>query len=91
MADIHTGAFTNDKMLADIVERTNTIHNGGPADLVIFAGDLINNTLRDLPQALDVATSLRSRLGTYAVLGNHDAMDSRPRFIWGWIKPDFRC
>ena len=83
VADVHTGPYTNQKMLDDIVARTNTIHNGGPADLVVLAGDLINTTLDDLPQALDMATALRGKLGTYAIMGNHDVMDSREDFIAG--------
>lgn len=83
VADVHTGPFTTQKMLDQIVQQTNTIHNGGPADLVVLGGDLINTTLHDLPQALDMAVNLRGRLGTYAILGNHDVMDSRPGFIDG--------
>jgi predicted MPP superfamily phosphohydrolase len=83
VADVHTGPFTTQRMLEEIVEKTNTIHNGGPADLVILGGDLINTSLRDLPQALDMATALRSRLGTYACMGNHDVMDDARKFVAG--------
>jgi predicted MPP superfamily phosphohydrolase len=83
VADVHTGPFTTQGMLEEIVEKTNTIHNGGPADLVILGGDLINTSLRDLPQALDMATALRSRLGTYACMGNHDVMDDARKFVAG--------
>jgi predicted MPP superfamily phosphohydrolase len=69
-------------MLDDIVQRTNTIHNGGPADLVVLGGDLINTTLRDLPAGLDMATALRGRLGTVAIIGNHDVMDNVAQFAW---------
>jgi uncharacterized protein len=81
VADVHTGPFTTPRMLEEIVRRTNTIHNGGPADLVILGGDLINTTLNDLPAGLDMAKSLRSRLGTVACLGNHDVMDDPYRFV----------
>jgi len=81
VADIHNGPFCTPQMLADIVEQTNSIHNGGPADLVVLGGDLINTTLHDLPPALEMAKALRSRLGTVAIFGNHDGMDSRATFI----------
>jgi uncharacterized protein len=81
VADVHTGPFSTPAMLAEIVQRTNAIHQGGPADLVVLGGDLINTTLRDMPAALEMATALRGRLGTVAILGNHDVMDSRRRFI----------
>jgi predicted MPP superfamily phosphohydrolase len=83
VADIHNGLYTTPAMLADIVERTNTIHNGGPADLVVLGGDLINTTIADLPEALDVAKSLRGRLGTVAILGNHDVIDSEHLYVRG--------
>jgi hypothetical protein len=81
VADVHTGPFTTPRMLEKIVAATNAIHHGGPADLVILGGDLINTTLSDLPQALEMATALRGRLGTYACMGNHDYMDDPRRFI----------
>ena len=76
VADVHTGPFSTQRMLDNIVTATNTIHNGGPADLVVLAGDLINTTLHDMPQALDMVRQLRGRLGLYAILGNHDCMDN---------------
>jgi uncharacterized protein len=81
VADVHTGPFTTPKMLEEIVQRTNTIHNGGPADLVVLGGDLINTSLHDLPAGLEMATALRGRLGTIACLGNHDVMDDGRKFV----------
>jgi uncharacterized protein len=81
VADVHTGPFTTPRMLEEIVRRTNTIHNGGPADLVVLGGDLINTTLDDLPAGLEMARALRGRLGTVACLGNHDVMDDQYRFV----------
>jgi predicted MPP superfamily phosphohydrolase len=81
VADVHNGPFTTPKMLEDLVERTNTINRGAPADLVLFGGDLINTSLRDLPEAMEMIKALRGRLGTLAILGNHDVMDNGYTFI----------
>jgi uncharacterized protein len=81
VADVHHGPFCTQAMLDDIVRRTNAIHNGGPADLVVLGGDLINTSLNDLPAALDMATALRGRLGTVACMGNHDVMDNAGKFV----------
>lgn len=81
VADVHNGPFCTPKMLEEIVRRTNTIHRNGPADLVLFGGDLINTSQRDLPEALEMLTALRGRLGTVACLGNHDVMENGGRFI----------
>ena len=86
VADVHTGPFTTPGMLEEIVSRVNSIHDNGPADLVVLAGDLINSSLRDLPPALEMATGIRGRLGTWAIMGNHDVMDSAKRFIAGVSK-----
>jgi predicted MPP superfamily phosphohydrolase len=48
---------------------------------MLYGGDLINTTLRDLPQALEMATALRSRLGNFYCQGNHDVMDDPWKFI----------
>jgi uncharacterized protein len=80
VADVHHGPFSTQRMLDNIVVATNTIHNGGPADLVVLVGDLINTTLDDLPSALDMVRQLRGRLGVHAILGNHDVMDDEDVF-----------
>ena len=76
VSDVHVGPFSTPKMLKDVVAMTNTMCNGGPADLMLYGGDLINTTLRDLPVALDMATQLKGKLGMYFCQGNHDVMDN---------------
>jgi uncharacterized protein len=76
VADVHNGPFATQAMLDEIVVRTNAMR----ADLVVLAGDLINTTLEELPAALDMATALHSRLGTVAIMGNHDVMAKSTSF-----------
>src|SRR5262249_17974869 len=76
VADVHTGVFSTQKMLDDIVDATNNMH----ADLVLLAGDLINISHADLPSALDMAASLEGRWGVYMVQGNHDVLQGRQAF-----------
>ncbi|HTW95412.1 MAG TPA: metallophosphoesterase [Tepidisphaeraceae bacterium] len=76
VSDVHVGPFCTPQMLRDVVAKANTIDNGHPADLLLYGGDLINTTLRDLPAALEMATQFKSKLGMYFCQGNHDVMDN---------------
>jgi len=89
VSDVHVGPFTTPQMLEDIVEKTNTIHHGGPADIVIFTGDLVNTTLSDLPAGIDMLRGFRSRLGTFVIEGNHDLVDNPTQFARGVERAGF--
>lgn len=74
VADVHAGGpQVDEQRLAEIVTRVN----GLDADLVALLGDYIDPavTLGEWIEPEAIAATLarmRSRLGTYAVLGNHD-------------------
>ncbi|MBV8782203.1 MAG: metallophosphoesterase [Phycisphaerae bacterium] len=73
VSDPHIGRFTNDYLLDAIVERANALN----ADLTLFAGDLIDVALADLPVAIRFAKRLRARYGVYFCQGNHDLIEDR--------------
>jgi uncharacterized protein len=67
LSDLHfTGRLTKD-FFAVAVEQINAMH----ADLVAITGDLVDKPAC-LPWIADVLGQIRSRYGTYCVLGNHD-------------------
>ncbi|HEY1922730.1 MAG TPA: metallophosphoesterase [Tepidisphaeraceae bacterium] len=76
IADVHTGVYTTQKMLDDIVQATNRLK----ADLILLAGDLINISLSDLPNALDMVLSLSARDGVFMIQGNHDVIQGPDHF-----------
>jgi predicted MPP superfamily phosphohydrolase len=76
IADVHTGVFSTQKMLDDIVEASNRLRS----DLVLLPGDLINISLADVPAALDMALRLDSRDGVYLIQGNHDVVQGPEQF-----------
>jgi predicted MPP superfamily phosphohydrolase len=76
VTDIHVGRFTEGPQLRKIVEETNKLR----VDLVLMTGDLINNSLTDLPAALDAVKRLDARAGVYMCEGNHDLFDSVAEF-----------
>jgi predicted MPP superfamily phosphohydrolase len=76
LSDLHYGKFTT----PGDVDRMVDAVNGLDADLIIFTGDLIDLSVRDLPAALDALGRLRSRHGLFACEGNHDLIDDGDAF-----------
>lgn len=76
VTDIHVGRFSSERLLRRIVEQTNKLN----ADVVLLTGDLINSSLRDLPDGIATVRDMQSRLGSYMCLGNHDLMDDGYQF-----------
>jgi predicted MPP superfamily phosphohydrolase len=77
VADLHVGTFTNGQTLKRIIEETSRLD----ADLVLLPGDLINNALADLSDALDAVSNMQSRHGAYLCIGNHDLIEDGAEFV----------
>jgi predicted MPP superfamily phosphohydrolase len=77
VSDLHVGTFTNGRTLRRIVEETSRLQ----ADLVLLPGDLINNSLTDLSDALDAVSNMQSHHGSYLSVGNHDLIEDGPEFV----------
>jgi len=71
VADPHIGSFMSDAKFKAIIQRTNDLD----ADLVLHAGDLINHSLKDLPDGIEMLRAFRGRYGAYSCQGNHDLID----------------
>lgn len=70
VSDIHTGLYCGEKRLRLITDATNDLK----ADLVLVSGDVINDSVHDLPPAMAALLRLRARYGPGPILceGNHD-------------------
>lgn len=77
VSDLHIGTFTRGQTLRRIVEETSRLQ----ADLVLLPGDLINNSLADLSDALDAVSNIQSHHGSYLSVGNHDLIEDGVEFI----------
>ncbi len=82
VSDTHVGTLTRGNVLRDIVDAVNAEE----ADLVVHTGDLINRELRDLPEAAEMMTAMRGRLGVVCVEGNHDLMEGLEKFRRGAVE-----
>ncbi|MGC4032520.1 MAG: metallophosphoesterase [Tepidisphaeraceae bacterium] len=76
VTDPHLGSFITDAKVKNIIEMVNNID----ADLVLQTGDLINQSLGDLPDGIEMLRKFRSRYGVYSCQGNHDCIDDREKF-----------
>src|SRR5262249_18366744 len=57
VSDIHVGRFTSGRVLREMVKVVNELR----ADLVLLTGDLINDSLADLNEGLDLVRAMQSR------------------------------
>ncbi len=85
LSDTHVGKFTHGKLLHDLAEATNRLK----ADLVLLTGDLIDQSLTDLPEALDMMARLDPRSGLYLIEGNHDLFQGPELFAKGVLDRGF--
>lgn len=76
ISDVHVGKFTRGTVLRHIAETTNRLE----ADLVVLTGDLIDYTIHDLPEALEMIDLLQPAERVVMIEGNHDLFDGRDRF-----------
>lgn len=77
VSDLHVGTFTSGQTLKRVVEETSRLN----ADLILLPGDLINNSLADLSDALEAVGNMQSRNGAYLCVGNHDLIEDGVQFI----------
>jgi hypothetical protein len=68
LSDIHHGMYTG----ADYIRRCVALLNQQQPDLVALTGDFTFGRRTYIEPCADVLSELKPRIGTYAVLGNHD-------------------
>jgi predicted MPP superfamily phosphohydrolase len=74
VTDTHVGKWTSGPLLREISELTNSIK----PDMVAFTGDLIDFSIDDLPEGLEMLRRIKSPL--FLCEGNHDLIDDPLRF-----------
>lgn len=68
-SDLHSGTWGHD---TSFVSRLVDSINNQNADIVVFTGDFVNRTGKELLPFVPVLKRVNAPLGVYAVLGNHD-------------------
>ncbi len=85
LSDTHVGKFTHGKLLHELADATNKLM----ADLVLMTGDLIDQSINDLPEALDMMARIDPRSGLYLIEGNHDLFQGPEKFAKGVLDRGF--
>lgn len=68
VSDTHYGPYTALPYLERVADRANRLG----ADLVVLTGDYVHKTPRAIERGIGVLENFRGRLGSAAVLGNHE-------------------
>jgi len=68
LSDIHAGALITEERMQAFAAAAARL----PADLIAFTGDLLDGSGRAAAPYARAFEQLRGRLGTFAILGNHD-------------------
>jgi predicted MPP superfamily phosphohydrolase len=71
ISDWHVGSFVSKTPLEEAVKRINALK----PDLILFTGDLVNNTSDELEPYTAILSELKASHGIFSVLGNHDYGD----------------
>lgn len=68
LSDIHIGGLIDEKFMKTLVERVNKLQ----PDIVVITGDLVDIALKYAMPALEQLKSLKTKHGTYFIVGNHE-------------------
>ena len=71
LSDIHSGSF-DDK---EAVEKGIHLANAQKSDLIVFTGDLVNNSADEMDRWIESFSMLDAPMGKFSILGNHDYGD----------------
>jgi predicted MPP superfamily phosphohydrolase len=71
IADIHSGSLNDKRAVMQGIQR---ILDEKP-DMIVFAGDLVNNVADEMEEYAELFGQLKAPMGVYSILGNHDYGD----------------
>jgi uncharacterized protein len=68
LSDVHIGGLIDASFIKDIVTKVNSLM----PDLVVLTGDILDMDVRKIQAPLRELTHLKSKYGTYFIVGNHE-------------------
>jgi len=68
LSDMHLGRTIGHEFVRECVERVNALN----PDMVVLTGDIVDLPVEQILPAVNELASLKSRYGTYFILGNHE-------------------
>jgi predicted MPP superfamily phosphohydrolase len=77
LSDIHSGPFMRYNHLENLVAKFNK----EKFDLCVVTGDVVNHSAAELPWTLELLEKIKSPMGTFAAIGNHEYIDDEMKVI----------
>ena len=68
LSDIHIGGLIDKDFIKSLVDKVNILN----PDVIVITGDLVDTKLDFAKAALDELRNLKSKFGTYFIVGNHE-------------------
>lgn len=68
ISDIHSGSFDDAEKIMHGID----LINEQESDIILFTGDLVNNTADEMEPWVAQFSKLKAKYGKYSILGNHD-------------------
>ncbi|WP_111708902.1 metallophosphoesterase [Lutibacter citreus] len=68
LSDIHSGSFDDEAKISLGID----LINEQESDVILFTGDIVNNTADEMVPWIPLFSKLKSKDGKFSVLGNHD-------------------
>ena len=68
ISDFHSGSFDDEEKIAAGID----LINEQASDIILFTGDIVNNTADEMVPWIPLFKSLSAPFGKYSILGNHD-------------------
>lgn len=68
ISDIHSGSFDDAEKIMEGID----LINEQESDIILFTGDLVNNTADEMEPWIGHFSKLKAKQGKYSILGNHD-------------------
>lgn len=68
LSDVHIGGLIDQEFIRTLVTKVNSLE----PDLVVITGDLVDTSLEYANSSLDELQKLKSKYGTFFIVGNHE-------------------
>jgi predicted MPP superfamily phosphohydrolase len=82
ISDLHVGPTIRRSYVERVVAQTNSLQ----ADMIALTGDMVDGSVRDLAFHAEPLKNLRSKLGSYMCLGNHDYYSGSQAWTQFWTE-----
>ncbi len=82
ISDLHVGATIRRSYVERVVAQANSLQ----ADMIALTGDMVDGSVQDLAFHAEPLKNLRSKLGSYMCLGNHDYYSGSQAWTRFWTQ-----